>query len=70
VIREAITEYITRREQERFMEEIVAAARALATDPESRREILEIAEDTVDDGLDAIITEERAAGKPNEKWWR
>lgn len=71
VVREAIVEYITRRERERFMEEMVAAARALAADAESRREMLEIAEDTVDDGLDAIIAEERAAGiEPGEKWWR
>ena len=71
VVREAIAEYIARRERERFMEEMVAAARAMSADPESRRETLEIAEDMVDDGLDAIIAEERAAGiDPDEKWWR
>lgn len=71
VVREAIAEYIARRERERFMGDLVTAARALAADPESCRETLEIAEDTVDDGLDAIIEEERAAGiDPDEKWWR
>ncbi len=71
VVREAIVEYVARRERERFMEEMVAAARTLAADPASRQEMLEIAEDTVDDGLDTIIAEERATDiAPDNKWWR
>ncbi len=71
VAREAIAEYLERREKERFMAEMVAAARALAADPAARRESLEIANDLPDDGLDAIIESEIAAGiDPNEKWWR
>lgn len=72
IARLAITEYLARRERERFMAEMVEAARAIANDPEARSEALQIAEDfdAVDDALDRLIAEERAAGiDPNEKWW-
>jgi len=72
IARLAITEYLARRERERFMAEMVAAARALANDPQARAEALQIAADfdAVDDGLDRIIADERAAGiDPDEKWW-
>ncbi|MDD2762235.1 MAG: ribbon-helix-helix protein, CopG family, partial [Methylomonas sp.] len=64
IARLAITEYLARRERERFMAEMVAAARALANDPQARAEALQIAEDfdAADDGLDRLIAEERAAG--------
>jgi len=71
IARLAITEFLTCREKERFMAEMVAAARALTADPAARRESLEIANDLPDDGLDAIIAAEIAAGiNPDEKWWR
>ncbi|WKJ89620.1 ribbon-helix-helix protein, CopG family [Methylomonas montana] len=72
IARLAITEYLARRERERFMAEMVEAARALANDPQARAEALQIAEDfdAVDDGLDRLIAEERAADiNPDEKWW-
>ncbi|MCQ8182233.1 ribbon-helix-helix protein, CopG family [Methylomonas sp. SURF-1] len=72
IARLAITEYLARRERERFMAEMVEAARALANDPQARAEALQIAADfdAVDDGLDRLIAEERAAGiDPDEKWW-
>jgi predicted transcriptional regulator len=71
VARAAIVEYLDRRERERFMAEMVAAARALAADPLARQESLEMANDLADEGMDAIIEAERAAGiDPAEKWWR
>lgn len=73
VAREAIAEYLARREKERFMAEIVAAAKALAADPAATAEAREIAHDfdMVDDGLDAIIETERAAGiDHHQKWWK
>lgn len=71
VARTAIVEYLERREKERFMAEMVEEARRAYADPEIRREALEIANDTVDDGLDQVIADERAAGiDPGEKWWR
>ncbi len=71
IARQAIAEYLERREKERFMAEMVAAARALAADPAARHEALEMANDLADEGLDAVITSEIAAGiNPDEKWWR
>lgn len=71
IARTAIVEYLERREKERFMAEMVAAAQALAADPAARREALELANDLTDEGLDTIIAAEIAAGiNPDEKWWR
>lgn len=68
--RQALAEFLARREKERYMTEIVAAAKALAADPKAREEAREWDEACVDDGLDALIAEERAAGiDPEEKWW-
>jgi predicted transcriptional regulator len=73
IARLAISEYLARREKDRFMAEMVAAGRALAADPQARAEARAIAEDLdmADEGLDAIIAAERAAGiDPDEKWWK
>ncbi len=71
IARQAIAEFLERREKERFMAEMVAAAQALAADPDARREALEMANDLADEGLDGIIAAEIAAGiHPDEKWWR
>jgi len=71
IARQAIAEFLERREKERFMAELVEEARRAYADPAIRMEALEIANDTVDDGLDQVIADERAAGiDPGEKWWR
>lgn len=71
VAREAIAEYLARREQERFMAGMVAAAKALATDSAAMAEALELANDSADKGLDAIIKAECAADiDHNQKWWK
>lgn len=71
IARIAIVEYLQRREKERFMAELVEEMRTAYSNPDIRREALEMAEDLVDDGLDAVIAAERAAGiDPDEKWWR
>lgn len=70
LVREAIGEYLTRKERERFMAKMVAAAKALYSDPEARKEGLEIAEEGLEEWLEDIEREERAAGiDPDEKWW-
>lgn len=70
VVREAVGEYLTRRERDRFMEEMVRAAKALYSDPEARREGLEVAEEGLEEWLQGIEREERAAGiDPDKKWW-
>jgi predicted transcriptional regulator len=71
IARTAISDYLARREKERFMAEMVEEARRAYASPEIRRESLEIANDLVDEGLDAIIADEIAAGiNPDEIWWK
>ncbi len=71
IARQAIAEFLERREKARFMAELVEEARRAYADPAIRQEALEIANDRVDDGLDRILAEERAARiEPNERWWR
>ena len=76
VVREAIADYLTRRERERFMEEMVAAARALAADPAASAETRELVEESVATSNEALdIAEGRKPGEPwpeeqGEKWWR
>jgi len=68
--REAIADYLQRLERERFMHEMQRAAKALYANPEARREGLEIAEEGLEEWLESIEAEERAAGiDPDEKWW-
>lgn len=72
LVREAIGEYLAHRERERFMAEMIAAAKALYSDPEAVEEAREIQEDfdAVDTTIDRLEEEERAAGiDPDEKWW-
>ena len=76
VARQAIAEFLARRERERFMAEMVTAARALAADPEARREAQELAEESV--ALDNEALDQAEGRKPGEawpdgsgdKWWR
>lgn len=73
IARDAIADYLARKEHERFMAKLVAAARALASDPDAVAEAREIAHDfdTIDDGPDTLIDAERAGGTDhNEKWWK
>lgn len=72
LVREAIGEYVTRKERDRYIAEMTEAARALYADPAARTEGQEIQADldAVDESIDHIESEERAGGiDPNEKWW-
>lgn len=70
VVREAVGEYLTRRQKERIIEEMRQSARALYSNPEAVREGLEMAEEGLEDWLESIEREERAAGiDPDKKWW-
>lgn len=72
LVREAVSEYLTRRQKERIIEEMRQAATALYSNPEAVAEAREIQEDfdSVDTTLEQIEAEERAAGiDPDEKWW-
>jgi len=76
VARQAISEFLTRREKERFMTELVAEARSAYANEAIRREALEIAEEgivTSNETLD--IAEGRKPGEPmpeepGERWWK
>ncbi|HSH29653.1 MAG TPA: ribbon-helix-helix protein, CopG family [Thiohalobacter sp.] len=76
VVRQAITDYLERRERERFISELVAEAKAVYGDEARRREAIELAEDAVATGNEALdIAEGREPGTPwpeetDEKWWR
>jgi predicted transcriptional regulator len=71
LVREAITEYVARRARQRFLEQMVGAARALAADTDARGEALDIAEGSLADGLDTGEFEQVEGEAGNaEKWWR
>jgi len=71
LVREAITEYVARRERQRFQEKMASAARALAADAEARGGALGVAEGPLDDGLgrDADGRGDGPGGSA-ERWWR
>ncbi|WP_243448375.1 ribbon-helix-helix domain-containing protein [Candidatus Thiosymbion oneisti] len=76
LVREALREFLHRREQERFMAAMVAEAKQAYGDPEIRREATAIAEECLPfDNESLDITEGRRPGEPGpeasgEKWWR
>lgn len=69
VVREAVGEYLTRKERDRLIEEMKAAAQVLYSDPELVRHEAEIQADfdAVDDSLAQIEAEERAAGADSDQ---
>lgn len=72
VARQAISEFLTRREKERFMAELVAEARAGYANEAVRREALEMAEEGIVTGNEALdATEGRRPGEEDaERWWK
>lgn len=73
VARNAISDYLTRREKERFMAELVAEARIAYTDEAIRREAVELAEGFVETDNEALdAAEGRKPGEPwsEERWWK
>jgi predicted transcriptional regulator len=76
LIREALEELLRRREQERFMAGLVAAAEALASEPSARAESLDVAADflTADSqalALQEVVVSHDHPDKPtSQPWWR
>ena len=76
LIREALEELLNRREQERFMAGLAAAAEALASDASARAESLDVAADFLPADSEALAMAEVAAsrkrtGQPTpQPWWR
>ena len=75
LIREALEELLRRREQQRFMGGLVAAAEALASEASARAESLEVAADFLPaDGEALALAEETTSreltGQPSpQPWW-
>ena len=70
LVREAVGQYLTQRERDRMIEEMKQAARVLSSDPDTVRESRQLAEEGLEDWVESIEREERAAGAdPDEKWW-
>jgi metal-responsive CopG/Arc/MetJ family transcriptional regulator len=75
LVRDLVAEYLVRRERERFMAELVAEAKAAYSDPDIRREALQIAEDFLPLDNEALdLAEGRQPGEPwpeetEGKWW-
>ena len=75
VARQAIVDYLARRERERFMAELVAEARAGYASEAIRCEALDLAEDGVATGNEAL---DRAEGRKSgesvpeedQRWWK
>ena len=76
LIREALEELLNRREQERFMAGLVAAAEALASDASARAESLDVAADFLLADSEALASAEVAASRNQpaqptpHPWWR
>ena len=76
LIREALEELLRRREQERFMAGLVAAAEALASDASARVESLDLAADFLPTDSEALALAEVAASQDQpaqpapQQWWR
>ena len=76
LIREALEELLRRREQERLVAGLVAAAEALASDASARAKSLHVAADFLPTEGDALALAEQADsqernGQPMpQQWWR
>lgn len=70
LVREAVGQYLTQRERDRRIEEMKQAARLLSSDADAIRDSRELAEEGLEEWVESIEREERAAGvEPDEKWW-
>ncbi len=76
LIREALEELLRRRERERLVARLTAAAEALVSDPAARAESLDVAADFLPADSEALALAEETAspertGQPSpQAWWR
>lgn len=76
VIREALADYLTRKERERLMAGVVQAAEALANSRAARDEAARVAEDFLPlenealDGAESSGKDEAETPAANERWWK
>jgi predicted transcriptional regulator len=67
IARRAVAEYLQRLERERLLADMVAAARALAADPDARAEALQIAADFLPLDNEALDRSEAAANRKRRR---
>ena len=71
LVREAVQEYMQRREQERFMQEMVNEMQEWLGDKDAQQESRDLSDNLPDDDLDALIRTETDAGvDPDQRWWK
>ena len=76
VVRIAIVDYLTRRERERFMAELVAEARTAYADASIRKEAMDMAEESITASNEALAGAEKGtsalslSADQTEKWWK
>ena len=68
VVRQAISDYLERRERERFMNELLAEARAGYANAAIRNEALTLAADSMATGDEAL--DQAEGGAAVERWWK
>ena len=72
LVREAVGEYLTRKDRDRFMDDMVRAVKALNSAPDALKDarVIPADFDAIDNTINLIEAQERAAGiDPSEKWW-
>jgi metal-responsive CopG/Arc/MetJ family transcriptional regulator len=70
LVGEAVGLYLTQKERDRLIEEMRKAARLLGSEPGAISESRELAAEGLDEWLEGIEREERAAGgNLDGKWW-
>lgn len=71
LVREAVQEYVQRREKERFMQGMVEEMREWQGDDAAREESRELSDAMPDDDMKALIRTEQDAGvDPGQQWWQ
>ena len=75
IARQAISDFLARREKERFMAELVTEAGTAYANEAIRREAKEMAEEFMASDNEALdVAEKRNAGSPrrksDERWWK
>lgn len=71
LVREAVQEYVQRREKERFMQEMVKEMHEWQADTAARQESCEFSDTMPDDDLEALVHTEQYAGvDPDKRWWK
>lgn len=71
LVREAVQEYVLRRESERFMQEMVREMQEWQGNATPEHQSDSLNDNLPDDDLDTLVRNEREAGiDPDARWWK